>query len=325
MAEKCSNWGRWGPDDEIGALNFVTPEKIADAAKLAKKGKVFALGLDFARNGPQFSGSGERFNVVHTMLRTGSDACMGKHDNIKLRYADDIVTMPLQSGTQWDGLSHVFYKEYMWNGFSAAEVDSFGAHKCGIEKGGRSIAFLHLFLLTASFDRQTVKDKMQGRGVLLDMARFLGKQACEPGLAFTSADLDACAKAQGVEIKSGDFVMLRTGHKEDSIRSGDWQGYIGPVPGLALDACEWIHKREVAAVCSDTYCVEVVPSQTTDAAMPLHWVILPKIGAYLGEMLDLAALAEDCAADGVYEFLFVAPPIPVYKAVGSPINPIAIK
>ncbi|KAI9021890.1 putative cyclase SCIF3.09c [Hyaloraphidium curvatum] len=302
MAEKCSNWGRWGPDDELGTLNLVTPEVVAAAAKLVKTGKTYALGLDFARNGPQ-QGNGERFNCIHTMLRTGADAVYGKQDAGKLRYADDIVTMPLQSGTQWDALSHVFYKDIMWNGYSATEVDSFGAHKCGIEK---------------------TKARMVGRGVLLDMARFLGKKL-EPGLAFTGEDLAACAAKQGVEVRAGDFLLIRTGHKEDAPRSGDWTGYIGPSPGIGFESLPWIKEKDVAAICSDTFCVEVCPFEFADAACPLHWILLPKMGVHLGEMFDLKELADDCAADGVYEFLFTAPPIPVSKAVGSPVNPIAIK
>lgn len=160
----------------------------------------------------------------------------------------------------------------MWNGYSANEVDSFGAHKCGIEK---------------------TKDRFQGRGVLLDMQRFFGKKL-EPGLAITSDDLDACAKKQGVEIKSGDFLLIRTGHGEENVRSGDWSGYIGPVPGLSFETAEWIKKKEVALVGSDTFCVEVVPGEFGSSVnMALHWVVLPMIGCYLGEMFDLQALAED--------------------------------
>ena len=106
-ARKISNWNRWGPDDEIGTLNFVTPEDIAKATALVKKGKSFSLALPFDQNGPQNSGGwGMRFNPIHTMLATGTDAVSGRQGVNGGGYADDMVTMPLQCGTQWDGLAH---------------------------------------------------------------------------------------------------------------------------------------------------------------------------------------------------------------------------
>ena len=104
MAERVKNWGKWGPDDELGTLNYVKPADLLQAAALVKNGKSFSLGLDFNQNGPQRTGWGGRFNPIHTMLATGTDAVAGRHDKAGLRYADDMVTMPLQCGTQWDGL-----------------------------------------------------------------------------------------------------------------------------------------------------------------------------------------------------------------------------
>src|ERR1700722_1760033 len=103
-AERCSNWGRWGGDDQIGTLNFVGPEEIIQAARLVQRGKVFSLGLNFDRDGPQKGLWGARFNPIHTMLATGTDAIAGNQDPGGLRYADDMVSLPLQCGTQWDGL-----------------------------------------------------------------------------------------------------------------------------------------------------------------------------------------------------------------------------
>lgn len=302
-AEAYSNWGRWGPEDEAGTLNFVGPDEIAAAGGLIRKGKSFALGLDFGRNGPQ-PGRGERFNCIHTMMRTGTDAVRGLHDDIKLRYADDQVTMALQCGTQWDALSHIFYGDHMWNGYDAWLVDSSGAHRNGIEK---------------------VKDRMVGRGVLLDVARWLGQDAVAPGQAITCEDLDAVAAAQGVEVRKGDFVLVRTGHKEDEALAGDFQGYLAEAPGLAFETLRWIHERQIAAIATDTWCCEVFPNESRDALQPWHWVAIPKIGVTVGEMFHLGELARDCAEDGIYEAFFCAPPLPVTRAVGSPINPMAIK
>jgi kynurenine formamidase len=303
-AEKCSNWGRWGPDDEAGTLNFVSPADIVAAAALIKKGKVFSLGLNFDNQGPQVGLWGNRFNPIHTMLATGTDAVAGRQDELGLRYADDMVSLPLQCGTQWDALGHIFFDDKMWNGYDATLVDSGGAQKNGIEK---------------------VKDRMVGRGVLLDIARHLGIEALDEGMAITNDDLDACAAAQGVEIRRGDFLLVRTGMMEQRRRDG-WAGYAGgDAPGLAFETAEWIYEKEIAAICCDTWGCEVRPNETTDAQQPWHWVVIPMIGITMGEIFVMGALADNCAEDGVWEFFFTAPPLPVTGGVGSPLNPIAIK
>ncbi len=127
-AEKYKNWGKWGPDDEIGTLNYTSAEDIVAATRLVKKGKVISLALNFDHTGPQGAKSKYpsmgRTNPIHTMLRTGTDAYSGVLDKRGIRAADDMVTMPLQCGTQWDGLGHVFYENYMWNGYDCREVTS---------------------------------------------------------------------------------------------------------------------------------------------------------------------------------------------------------
>src|SRR5437660_993050 len=201
-AEKFKNWGRWGPNDEIGTLNHTRPEDIVAAARLVRKGKVISLALNFDASGPQGAKSKYpalgRINPVHTMLRTGTDAYSGVLDKRGIRAADDMVVMPLQCGTQWDGLGHVFYENSMWNGYDCREVTSAGAQKCGIEK---------------------TKNKMVGRGVLLDVARVLDKEELEDGHPITNADLDKTAKAHGVAIRRGDYVIVRTGQMERCLRN----------------------------------------------------------------------------------------------------------
>ena len=305
VAEECSNWGRWGSDDEIGTLNFVGPEQILHAASLVRRGRAFSLGLDFDRTGPQRGLWGNRFNPIHTMLATGTDAVAGVQDKGGLRYADDMISLPLQCGTQWDGLGHIFYDDKMWNGYDARLVDTGGAHRNGIHH---------------------TKAKMVGRGVLLDVARHHGLPFLDDGTAITVEDLDATAAAQGVEVRRGDFVIVRTGQMGDRLRAGEWGGYAGgDAPGLAFETASWIHRREIAAICTDTWGCEVRPNETKDASQPWHWVVIPKIGITMGEIFYLEELAADCADDDVYEFLFVAPPLPITRAVGSPINPMAIK
>jgi kynurenine formamidase len=304
-AKRLSNWGRWGADDEIGTLNNVTPKDIVEAARLIRKGKTFSLALNFDNQGPQTGLWGNRFNPIHTMLTSGVDAVAGRQESIGVRYADDMVTMPLQCGTQWDALGHIFFGEKMWNGYDARLVDSSGAHKNGIEK---------------------TKDKMVGRGVLLDIARFKGVPCLEDGYGIGTDELEKCAAAQRVEIKRGDFVIFRTGQMERCLDSGQWRGYAGGnAPGLRFETADWIRERDLAAICADTWGCEVRPNETTVASQPWHWVVIPMIGISMGEIFYLRDLAADCAQDGVYEFFFCAPPLPITGAVGSPVNPIAIK
>ncbi|HEX4643075.1 MAG TPA: hypothetical protein VH161_06395, partial [Candidatus Acidoferrales bacterium] len=103
-SQRLKNWGRWGADDEIGTLNNISPQDIINAARLIRKGKVFSLALNYDSNGPQNGLWGNRFNPIHTMLATGTDAVAGRQESIGIRYADDMVSMPLQCGTQWDAL-----------------------------------------------------------------------------------------------------------------------------------------------------------------------------------------------------------------------------
>ena len=153
-SEKLRNWGRWGADDQIGTLNHIKPEDIVKAAALIRTGKVFALGIPLDRNGPQTGLFGGRWNPIHTMLATGTDAVAGRYDKVPgIRYADDAINMPVQAATHWDSLGHIFYEEKMYNGFDAREVDCNGLGKLGIEH---------------------TRNKMVGRGVLLDVARFRG-------------------------------------------------------------------------------------------------------------------------------------------------------
>jgi hypothetical protein len=162
LALQVRNWGKWGPDDEIGTLNYITPESIAAAARLATTGQVFALGIPLQREGPQ-SGTRQRFNPIHAMFRDGGDQPKTPAEVAAMQGyggSDDWIVMPLQSVTQWDSLAHIFYEGKMWNGYDATLVTSSGAAKNSIDK---------------------TTNKIVGRGVLLDVARHKGVRALEPG------------------------------------------------------------------------------------------------------------------------------------------------
>ena len=122
-------------------------------------------------------------------------------------------------------------------------------------------------------------------------------------------DLNGCAARQGVEIRSGDFVIFRTGQLERCLTEGQWGSYAGgDAPGLAFETCHWIRQKDIAAICADTWGCEVRPNHA-EVNQPWHWVVIPAIGITMGEMFYLKDLAEDCVADGRYEFFFCAPPL----------------
>lgn len=304
---KLSNWGRWGKDDESGTVNYVTPEMVIRAASLVIKGKVFSLSIPFDASGPQIWNRGGRFNPIHLMLRSGSDLISSKVSNIPVReFADDIIIMPLQSATQWDGLSHGFDLDAkMYNGYDASLVDSFGANRNGI---------------------QNYKNRIVGRGILLDIARSKNMNWLKPGYGITPQDLNECATEEHVIVGEGDFVLIRTGQLAAIKARGNWGDYVGgSAPGLTLETLEWIFEKKIAGIATDTWGVEVRPNQTEELSQPWHKVAIPSIGLLVGEIFDLEEIAQDCAHDNVYEFEFIAPIIPFTNAVGSPVNPIAIK
>jgi len=167
---------------------------------------------------------------------------------------------------------------------------------------------------------------MVGRGVLLDIARFRGVDWLKDGEGISNDELDRCAKQQKVEIGRGDFVIIRTGQMERCLEEKKWGGYAGgDAPGVRFENCYWCQDKEIAAICTDTWGVEVRPNETTEANQPWHWVVIPAMGLCMGEIFYLRDLAQDCAEDAVYEFFFCGPPLIITGGTGSPINPQAIK
>jgi kynurenine formamidase len=300
LSRKVSNWGRWGAEDERGTMNFVTPDVVQRAARCVRRGVVFSLSLSFGAEGPQI-GQGGRVNPLHVM--TATEGRLGA-DPEGPRYADDFVVMPLQCATQWDSLAHVHYGGQLYNGFSSATVTSAGAARCAIDKQAAGVV---------------------SRGVLLDVARARGVERIAPGTALGPADLEAAEKKQGVRVERGDVLLVRTGHMAVFTHDGDRVGYMRQMPGLGVACVPWLHAREIAAVACDNNAVEVIPFEDPAVSLPLHALCIRDMGLTLGEMFVLDELAADCARDGVWEFLFSAPPLRVTGGVGSPINPLAVK
>ena len=158
------------------------------------------------------------------------------------------------------------------------------------------------------------------------MVRAKGVESLEDGYGITCADLDETARERGVTINRGDYVIVRTGMMERCQRAGSWDGYPGgDASGFAFETLEWIKRVELAALASDTWGCEVRPNASEEGInQPWHWIAIPIMGMTMGEILQLKELADDCAADKVYKFMFVASEIPITGAVGSPVNPLAI-
>jgi kynurenine formamidase len=297
LGQELSNWGRWGPADQIGTLNLVTAAHIRAAGREIVTGKVFQLSIPVGKDGPQ-SGFVGRINPVHLMSMQPGD-----WDRDGLQVADDWIVMPLQSGTQWDALSHIAYDDKLYNGYSTDQVGALnGAQRLAVD------AFT---------------DRIVGRGVLLDIARLHGVDWLQAGTAITAADLEEAERAQGVTVGEGDFLLVRSGWRQCLLIEGK-DGWMDAEPGLGIDCPRWLHDRGVAAVGADNWAVEVMPSQT-GTMLPVHCVLIRDMGMPLAEILDLDALSQHCAADNIWSFLFVAPPLRISNAVGSPTTPIAIK
>jgi kynurenine formamidase len=323
VAKRVSNWGRWGQEDELGTLNLIDTEKLLEAASLVKQGKVISLGADFGPDGPQLGNvSPLRINPLHFMSVDGGDGesyashmahyhnhsraqsiAQWRKDDL-FRFNEDYVVMPLQASTQWDALSHVYYDGKLYNGYPADSVTSQGATRNSIATVGAAGGIV-------------------SRGVLLDVAGFRGVDYLDGGPLIQPEELDEIARTQGVKIGRGDIVCIRTGWLGRFLRTLNAMD-LGN--GLSWRCSEWLHDLEVAAVAADNQAVEGFHLKESEATfLPMHLICQRDMGLHMGELFALDELAKDCAADGVYEFQLVAPPIRILGSVGSPLNPLALK
>jgi kynurenine formamidase len=297
------NWGRWGPDDEKGTLNHITPEARVRAASLVRRGAVFSLGLPIRDGeGPTRPYPVGRFHPTHRMTKIGNQRGpleMGGTAD----FIDDVIMMGVQTGSHWDALCHIYYGGQLYNGYPASAVDDRGAHRDGVDK-------LHADL--------------NGRGVLFDVPALFGRTTLDPGYAITAEDLDRCAEKQGVEVAKGDIAVIRTGAMT-RVPEGGWDAFHAqPRPGLHFSTVSWLAEHEIAAVAADNTGIEA-PSPVPTLRNPFHMIALRDMGLPLGEFWNLEELAADCADDGVYEFLLVAQGMPIVGGSGSPVNPLALK
>ncbi len=297
------NWGRFGTDDQIGTANLLTADRIAAAAALVKTGKRFSLALPI---GPRTPG-GYRAEPLHLYNFAAGDGVLASGRGGGFQTSDDYVVMALQASTQLDGFGHVGADHCLYNGYWAGLVTATaGATRLGVHHLANGIV---------------------GRAVLLDVARALGVDRLEPGFPIGPTELDTAMTAQDVAVGAGDILLVHTGHLrwKAALGARDPEAAGHDEPGLSIAAIPWLHDHDVAMVATDTAACQVVPAENDDPFLTWHVAALRDLGLLVGELFDLHDLAADCAADRVYEAFFVAAPMPIVGASGSPLNPIAIK
>lgn len=302
VTERVRNWGRWGPDDARGTLNHIGPEALQRAAREVRSGKSFTLGLPFDGDGPQDDRNRPNPDLSIVMVAQP----IGKGG--RTTFSDDFMKMPLQCATQWDALSHVHYDGEMYNGCKVCDsIGQNGVTRHGIE---------HL-----------ANPGIVSRGVLIDVARHFKVDRLPAAYEISIDDLRAVLDAQGTAIMPGDIVLVRTGQIQYFTVDKDRDRFLYGGSGLHFSCAEYLHDVSAAALAADNISVEYVDIATMDDSigLPLHVCCLREMGMPLGEMFDMEALAADCAADERYSFMLSAAPLAFTGAVGSPVNPIALK
>ncbi len=308
---RLSNWGRWGPEDEIGTVNLITPKRRQEAAELVRTGEMHSLAIPYDREGPWNSQKADkRLNPQHLMIQTGTDVQAGVQRVGDVEYidgwgyADDLVCLCTHGATHWDSLAHAFLDYRMYNDRPCTLVDVDGAQR-------NSIAPL--------------ADKIATRAILLDFPRALGVDALDGGHPITVAEIELTLEAEKVEVRSGDILLFRTGYMSRVRREVGWEGYVyGDEPGPGMEALTWFHQEDIAGVATDTWAFEVTPAEVDSIFLPLHAVGLTHMGLLVGENFAFDAVAEACERNSKWEFMFVAPALPLSKATASPLSPVAI-
>jgi kynurenine formamidase len=285
LFQQVKNWGRWGPDDQLGSANLVTPAKRRQAAALVKTGETVSLAHDVLTEKADDNAS----PFEHTMLR----------GNNMDRYA---VSYHGYAHSHIDALCHILYKEQTYNGYARADVNTDkGCTKLGI---------------------QNLKNGIVTRGVLIDIPRLRHVPYLEPGTPVYVEDLEAWEKKSGVKIASGDAILLRTGRWARRDKLGPWN--VGQnAAGLHASVAPWIKARGVAFVGSDA-AEDVVPSMVEGLTLPVHTLMITALGINLLDNQDLEALGDTAARLNRWEFMLTINPVPVIGGTGFPLNAIAM-
>ena len=298
LFERVSNWGRWGPDDERGTLNYLTPEKVRASAALVRSGRTVSLSLPINT----VAGPDNPRPSVHYMVKN--------HDlhpqHGEPRFAGDYLGTELHGDcrTHLDALCHVAYKGTLYNGKSPATVTSRGATIMDITAYAQGIT---------------------GRGVLLDVPRFRKVKWLEPGEAVTAKELQEVEEFQEVRLQEGDILLFRTGHHRRRLELGPWNNNCDGEgqAGLHVNAMPLLHERRIAAFFPDGD-GETVPSNVEGVAYPIHALQIASMGVACADCLQFEDLVKVCEQENRWTFMVVAAPLRLPRGTGSLFNPIAI-
>lgn len=294
-AAQAADWypSVYGPNDEIGAANLLTPDVIKQAVGLVKAGKTYPLAVPVDKNLPAFRHRSFRLYNVQVGQQAGKS--LGPN---KFTFNDELVNAWTGVGTQLNGIGHIGIDNVYYNGNKAADfVTVDGVKKLGVEKVPPIVT----------------------RGVVLDMTAYYGKPIVPGGTEFTVADIKAVLKQEGVTLRKGDVVLFNTGWLE--LIGKDDKRFLEVEPGIGMEAAKWLADQGIVAFGGDTWASEVYPNPGTREEFPINQYMLAKRGIYNLELIDSRALVRDKA----WEFLFVLGQ-PLY--IGSTqvnINPVAIR
>ena len=297
--EAVKNWGRWGPDDQRGALHFISDAVRARAARTVVDGHAVSCALDF----PVTPSVENPVPAQHHMLMAGDAA--GASGVAGLQTALDYIGIAFHgmATSHIDALCHVFVGETMYNGFPASDVKSVGA---------------------ARNDIMAARDGIVSRGVLLDVPRLRGRPWLEPDERIAASDLEAVERAQDVRVEEGDVLLVSTGRDARRAARGPWSPVAEGLAGLHPTAIPWLHERRIAVLGSDGISDGLPSLPLPGWPVPVHQCCLVAMGVHLLDNLDLSRLAAACADRARWEFLFTVAPLRVRGGTGSPVNPIAI-
>ncbi len=299
LFQKVSNWGRWGPDDERGTLNYITPAHVRAAAAHVTSGRSVSLALPINT----VAGPDNPRPAVHYMVQTYDV----KSDIGEPQFALDYLASEFHGDchTHIDALCHIAYKGRLYNGkLATSVVDSQGP---------------------ASMDITAYAHGIIGRGVLLDIPRLRGVKWLEPGDAVTRDELEAAEKAEGVRLGQGDILVFRTGHHRRRLELGAWSCEYGGEgkAGLHSTAMLLLHDRKVAAFLPDGD-GETVPSNVEGVAYPIHTLQIAAMGMAAADSLQFEELVRICEEERRWEFMVTIAPLRLPRGTGSLFNPIAI-
>jgi kynurenine formamidase len=293
MVDAVSNWGRWGKDDERGAMNLLTPDRIVAAARLVRSGQTVSMALAWNTE----AGPDNPRPALHYMTQLGDRDPGEPQTNADFLGSD----FHGKAMSHLDALCHCDFRGQLYNGVPQSSIGSAGASFGSV---------------------MTVQHGIVGRGVLLDIPRLRGVEWLEPGTAVMPDELLAAEERQGVHLGRGDIVLLRSGHYKRRKTLGPWAPFYLSA-GLHASAMRLLREREISVLGADGDS-DARPSPVEDMLSPIHALALNVMGVLLLDNLQLEDVALACADEQRWEFLCVVAPLRVPGGTGSPVNPIAI-